>query len=122
MRGLSLVLLCICADIAAARPPPEPEETIAERPVIEWSTWFRLGFGYEQAPLAETLPRMAGAPERESDTAWDVGLGAESSVGLDRRGDVRFGIWGELRGTELFGGGQLVLTRVPEKLDMFLYD
>ena len=122
MRGLSLVLLCVCAGSAAARPPPEPEPVSEERPQIEWSTWFRLGFGYQLEPPADTLPRMTGAPEAEPDTAWAVGLGAEASVGIARDGDVRFGIWGELRGTELFGGGQIVLARVPKKLDMFLYD
>ena len=122
MRGLTLVLLGLCAGTAAARPPPEPEEESTNRPSIEWSTWFRLGFGYAVAQPPASLPRMVEAPVRAPGTAWAVGLGAEASVGIANGGDVRFGLWGELRGTELFGGGQLVVTGVPEKLDMFLYN
>jgi hypothetical protein len=119
--GLALGLLCLLVSSAAAGPPPL-EVARRERPVIEWSTWFRLGFGREAQPATEAIPRMLEAAPIESATVWSAALGAEASVGMDRDGDLRFGIWSELRGLELFSGVELVLTRVPERIDMFLYD
>jgi len=126
MRGFPLVLLCIVAEPASACPEQcramdEPVE-VATRPAIEWSTWFRLGFGIEPEEPAGAIPRATMAPAVEHGTGWAAALGAEASIGLGTRGDVRLGVWGELRGLEPIGGAEVVLTRVPKRLDMFLYD
>jgi hypothetical protein len=122
MRGIPLVLLCL-AQPAVANPIAwdGPSDDIPSRPALEWSTWFRLGFGIEpQVP--ETIALSTTTPDVEYGTGWAAALGVEASVGLDRRGDVRVGMWGELRGLEPIGGAELVLTRVPKRIDMFLHD
>lgn len=94
------------------------------RPPIEWSTWVRASIGGERA-RADVAARTIGPPPSTTHTRWELGLGIEASLALSRHGDARLGAWAELRGLsgdDAFAGGELVLTRVPKRVDMFLYE
>ena len=94
------------------------------RPPIEWSTWVRGSFGGERAP-EDVAARTIGPRPIATHTRWELGLGVEASLALSRHGDTRLGAWAELRGLsadDAFAGGELVLTRVPKRVDMFLYE
>jgi len=94
------------------------------RPPIEWSTWVRGSYGFERAP-ADVAARTIGPPLIETRGRWELALGVEGSLALSRHGDARLGAWAELRGLSVddaFAGGELVLTRVPKRVDMFLYE
>jgi len=102
-----------------------------ERPGLEWSTWFRLGYGVAGNPTADAMPLAAadavGAPapppqEPAGHTLWDVALGADASFGLDRAGNLRLGAWGELRTSSTpVVGGELLVGAAPRDLDLFWY-
>lgn len=137
LAGLSFALAGALADTAAAHPPPPPcgyqgddddcrpppRPSSPRRPAIEWSTWFRLGFGM-QDERDTSVPRSTSepAPVVGQDTAWEAGLGAEISLGITERGNLRIGPWLEVRGLrDLVGGGEIVITAVPKSIDMFFY-
>jgi hypothetical protein len=133
LAGLGLAVAAGVAGTAEGRPPPRcgnsyddecPDERPAtpRRPAIEWSTWFRIGFGM-QDERADAVPRMTEPPPvTGQDTAWELGLGIEASLGITQRGNLRVGPWIEVRGLrEVVAGGEIVLTAVPKKIDMFFY-
>jgi hypothetical protein len=94
------------------------------RPPIEWSSWLRLAYG-ASGQVPTTLARTAHPIRSERMGTWDGAVGIEASLALSRRGDVRIGAWLEQRGWSTdatFGGAEIVLTRVPRRMDMFLYE
>ncbi len=127
--ALAGLVIGATASTAAARPPPPPDEIARgserDRPLVEWSTWVRVAYGW--APAADDArPRVIG-PDTDRDpgqeSGWESALGAELSLPLTRRGTLRVGPWVEARtssGPML--GGQLVLAARPAKLDMFFYE
>ncbi|MBL9018376.1 MAG: hypothetical protein JNL83_29590 [Myxococcales bacterium] len=125
MRAL-LVLVALCGT-AIARPPPPPEEIAdsgswRDHPArIEWSTWVRLAYGWAEPRAAAVAARTTEPTTAPDDGAsrWDAGVGIEASLVVGRHS--RLGAWAELRGTQGFGGAELVLTGAPASLDMFLY-
>lgn len=124
IRCAVVLTLLALVGTASARPPPPPDDEDLEpaRPALEWSTWFRLGFGVE-AGATDTAARttMPSAP-RGQDRAWEAALGADVTMSLGAGGGLRFGPWIEARGLSVVGGGELVIQRLPRKIDMFLYD
>lgn len=119
-----LVLLAIGGSAAARPLPPSwDDERSCEvrcRSLFEWSTWFRLGFG--MADRRDDAIARGSEPPRGQETTWDAALGADVTLGIARRGNVRIGPWIEARGLrELVGGGEIVLTAVPRSIDMFFY-
>ncbi|MBA3821149.1 MAG: hypothetical protein H0X17_19855 [Deltaproteobacteria bacterium] len=116
---LAIALLLAAAGSAAGRPPPPRDEEPPERPILEWSSWFRVGYGLEAA-LADTAAARGTAPTPRDHTAtWDVALGADLTLPIASSGNVRVGPWVELRDDGLLAGGELVLTAVPKRLDLF---
>jgi hypothetical protein len=127
-----LALTCTVGTALAHPPPPPPDDDRYEiaaaepaRPLVEWSSWVRVAFGW--APEADAgRPRIIGPDTDRSpvyESGWETALGAELSLPLTSRGNLRFGPWAEVRtssGPML--GGQLVLTARPAKLDLFLYE
>ncbi len=64
-----------------------------------------------------TTPAPAG-----QEAAWELGLGAEATIGISGSGDVRIGPWLEVRGLhDVVAGGEVVVQRVPKSIDMFFY-
>ena len=136
LLGLSLAAAGALGGTAAGHPPPPPrcddggdddddcpgEPEAPRRPPIEWATWFRLGFGMEDR-RDETVPPMTEpAPVTGQDTTWEIGFGAEATLGLTERGNLRVGPWFEVRGLrEVVAGGEVVLTAVPKTIDLFQY-
>lgn len=128
--ALSLLILAVVAPIAVAHPPPppnddEPAARRPHRPLVEWQTWIRVGYG--SAPAATTArPRVIGpgpAVEEARDHGWEAATGADLTLPIGHDGDVRIGPWFELRtSSTAVVGGELVIAALPRKLDMFLYD
>jgi hypothetical protein len=131
LLGASLAVAGATAGIAEGRPPPRcgneepdddgqcPSERAPRRPPIEWSTWFRLGFGMKDR-RDESAPEPA--PAIGQDTTWEAGFGAEATLGLTARGNLRVGPWFEARGLrELVAGAEVVFTAVPKSIDLFQY-
>lgn len=133
MRQVCLLVLFVVAataTLASARPvlvsppPPPPEPEPSGRPALEWSTWLRLGLGM-RPHVVDVTPRVTmPPPERKGqDAAYEAALGGDLTIAAARGGDLRIGPWFEVRGlTQLVAGGELVIQRVPAKLDMFFYD
>lgn len=126
MRLLALAILLVPA-LAVAHPPPPPPPELAyepERPVVEWSTWFRLGYGIAHVP-SETVARATEPTVAaiEKQRTVDAALGFELSLPLTHAGNLRIGPWFEFRGFSEHPvvGGEVVLTAVPRTIDMFLY-
>lgn len=96
------------------------------RPPIEWSFWLRAarGASHESSSAPDrSLARVPG--ERAIEGSWEAGVGAEASLPISANGNLRLGGWAEARGSaadDLFAGSELVVTRVPKRLDMFLYE
>jgi hypothetical protein len=124
MRWLAMVLV-LSSGVASAHPPPEPEPDNdiwswrGHPAIVEWSTWFRLGWGVEQKPITLIGARTMGTLLDRGST-WETGLGLDISLPIGSK--VRFGAWGEMRGWEPFAGGEILITGAPSKLDMFFYD
>ena len=127
MRRLVAVAIMMSAQSAWAHPPPPPPEIAApDRPAVEWSSWFRLAYGYDHEPAAATPLASTPAPSSAPDP-WgaSAALGADVTFDAGKGGDLRVGPWLEVRGFDRAGvvaGGELVLERAPRSLDMFLYD
>jgi hypothetical protein len=92
------------------------------RPPVEWSTWIRFGYGIEQVRSDRVARGRLSTLDRQG--TWDGGIGAEATLPLSVHGNLRIGAWAELRTGEdhAFAGGELVLTRVPRRFEMFLYE
>ena len=92
------------------------------RPPLEWSTWFRLGFGMKPAdpsPVARaTMPATTAGGQVKT---WDAALGIDLTGAITDSENVWIGPWLEVRGLSVVGGGELVIQRVPSSIDMFLY-
>jgi hypothetical protein len=120
----------LLAGTAAARPPPEDDHDDGDcctdpgpdRPAAEWSTWFRLGFGVEPATSPTAARSTTPVAPRGHEAGWEAAIGADLTMAVSASGNVRFGPWIEARGLSVIGGAELVVQRVPRKLDMFLYD
>jgi len=62
------------------------------------------------------------AERKGQDTAYELALGGDMTIGVAMHEDLRVGPWMELRGTtSLVAGGEIVFQRVPRTIDMFLY-
>jgi hypothetical protein len=128
MRTLVVVAMALLAAGrgAAAQPPDyiafEPEPVARwGNPTIEWSTWFRLGYGGEvdrdPAAARDAMP----APMRGEGTI-EAAFGADLTLPIARRGDVRLGPWAEARtSSRPVGGIELQLGGLPGDLDMFFW-
>lgn len=129
MRPAIWVAIAIAAPgTARAEPTGDADGLYAgellPRPPIEWSSWIRVGYGVgSEVEHARTAALGAIVPERAVRGAtWSSAIGADASLAASLHGDVRLGAWVELRGLEPFAGGELVVTRVPKRLDLFLYE
>jgi len=122
--------LLVLTGVAHAHPPteiirpdpevePDPTSWRASPAILEWTTWFRLGFGVEQTPPGY-LARSTEPPAPQLTTTWQTGLGA--GVTLPLAGGVRIGPWFELQGLDPAIGGELLVTRAPAHFDRFFYD
>ncbi len=126
MQRLAVMLLVLgTTGPAMARPLSDPEPADDSRPIIEWSSWVRVGYGIVH-PITETTPAtvartMLPDPAREQATAWDVAIGAEATLPLSDGGNVRVGPWVEARALTIVGGAELQLGGLPRALDMFWY-
>jgi hypothetical protein len=124
VRILVAGLLAALCHIAAAHPPPPPDEIAdfddwrSEPARIEWSTWFRLGYGVEHARAAIAARATSPVPD-DTSSRWETGLGVDASLTVTAH--TRFGAWAELRGTQGFAGAEVVISGAPRSLDMFLY-
>jgi hypothetical protein len=119
----ALLLLLLLAGRAAASPPPPPDkEEPARRPALEWSTWFRLGVGLKQADPAVAARSTTPPAPAGQDSTWDAALGIDLTGPISNSENVRIGPWLEIRGLSVVGGGELVIQRLPKKIDMFFYD
>lgn len=127
MQRLAFLAVLLTSSVALAHPPPEPEYEESGgwrgRPaLLEWSTWFRLGWGVTSA-RDTVIARTVGSPveHQHYGRTWQTGLGIEGSVPI-AKSTTRLGAWAELRGTELFGGGEVLVTGSPKHFDLFFYD
>lgn len=118
MRLLVLALLLASAAPAAGRPPPEIAEDEPTRPLIEWSSWVRGGYGAQTVASSTAVARTV-EPDRVQDARWDIALGGDITLPISSSGNVRVGPWVELRSDRIVGGGEVVVTGVPGKLDLF---
>ncbi|HVV88586.1 MAG TPA: hypothetical protein VHE35_36330 [Kofleriaceae bacterium] len=131
LLALPVIALTVAVPLAAAHPPPPPPEELAidgpGRPLVEWSTWVRVAFGWAPEPDAGR-PRIIGPGSGTGagpayDSGWESGLGAELSLPLTHGGNLRLGPWVEARTSSApVLGGELVLAARPAKLDMFWYE
>ncbi|MBL0213051.1 MAG: hypothetical protein IPQ07_04145 [Myxococcales bacterium] len=129
-----LVLAAVLAPAGAAvadnllvRPPPPPppaDEPEDARPAVEWSTWFRLAIGLAPHEVVAVPRATTPPPERRGqDSAYEVALGGEMTIGAGLHGNLRIGPWLEVRGLhDVVAGGELVVQAIPKKIDMFFYD
>jgi len=125
IRAVALALLATtaAATTAAAHPPPPPEPVHDDRPAIEWSTWFRLGYGPRPAPVVDAAARVVSPTPPGHAWGWDAALGADLTLGVTSGGHVRIGPWIESRGLGTpVAGGELLVGAAPAKLDMFFYE
>ncbi|HEY4179768.1 MAG TPA: hypothetical protein VGM90_23160 [Kofleriaceae bacterium] len=93
------------------------------RPPIEWSTWLRASYGMARE-RDDSAARTIGptvSPEH-TDGHRELGAGIEASLPLSPRGNLRLGGWAELTDRNAAYGAELVITRVPKRMDMFLYE
>ena len=122
-----LALLAVLASTATAlaHPPPPPEEEATPRRArLEWSSWLRVAYGSAPAPTTAAA-RVVGPvdPGADRDHGWEVALGADATVDIGADGDLRLGPWVELRtSSDAMIGGELQITGLPRKLDMFWYE
>ncbi|NVB79590.1 MAG: carboxypeptidase regulatory-like domain-containing protein [Kofleriaceae bacterium] len=84
-----------------------------KRPAVEWSVWGRLGVGVaSQQP--DVVARSVTMPEAGSASTWDAALAADLTFGVARDGDLRLGVWGEVRTSSgPVAGAELVLEGLP---------
>jgi hypothetical protein len=130
VRLIAVLLVLLTAGTAAAHPPPDDYEIATDPPIewrkdrafFEWSTWIRLGFGAESAPVdSASVPRTTQPPPQLHDqhATWDPALGAELTLPIPTK-HVRLGPWIEVSTQGLFGGAELSIA--GKDLDMFQYD
>jgi len=122
----------ISTDIIMGIPIPEREPEMemgvlietreADRPVLEWSTWARLGYGIaSQSP--SVVARSFHPPMAESGTTWEAAVAADLTLPLARHGDVRFGAWGEVRTTSgPVVGGEILVEGLPPHPNGTMFD
>jgi len=105
-----LLLVCALAGVASAHPPPEPEyETDWRelRPLFDFSTWVRAGWGVEATPIT-IAPRstVVVEPPRDQHTTWGWGLGYDVTLPA---GPIRIGPYFEVANGEPTVGAEVVV-------------
>jgi hypothetical protein len=119
MRLVSLAAITLLATPAAAGPFAGED---LFRPPIEWSTWVRAGYGPELG-ARDVLERGLTLTDPPPTGHWEGALGADASLPVSVHGNFRLGAWVEARTDgSVFGGGELVVTALPRRLDLFLYE
>lgn len=88
---------------------PEP------RPAVEWSVWGRVGTGVAtQQPDVIERRVTTSVVESVAASTWEAALGADLTFRVARHGDLRVGVWGEVRtSSDPVAGGELVLEGLP---------
>ncbi|MDQ3369973.1 MAG: hypothetical protein M3680_31530 [Myxococcota bacterium] len=135
MQRTTLAIALLLATVGSAAGGPSPrggdladddhggpdarEEAVPGRPILEWSSWFRVGYGLERTPTGTTAARGTLPTPRDPTTTWDVALGVALTLPIASSGNVRVGPWVELRDDGLIAGGELLFTAVPKRLDLF---
>lgn len=121
-RLLVLAVLLAAPATAAGRPPPEEiaVDDAPARPLIEGSSWVRLGYGARTSAAFDPRAREV-VTEHDRAGTWDGALGAEVTLPISDSGNVRVGPWIELRPSRIVAGGELVVRGLPRKLDLFHY-
>ena len=119
----SLLLVCALAGVASAHPPPEPENETdwrELRPLFDFSTWVRGGWGVEATPTT-IAPRSTVyvGPTRDQHTTWGWGLGYDVTLPA---GPLRIGPYFEVADGEPTVGAEVVVEKVPRDFDMFFYN
>jgi hypothetical protein len=115
-RAPALAALALALHAAAAsahQPPPPPPRYPRARPAWELSPWVGLGGGALVVDGAAT-------------GVFDLRLGGDATVALDRAGDLRLGPFVEaatatFASVQAVGGVELFVGAVPRPLRMFYY-
>jgi hypothetical protein len=86
-----------------------------KRPAVQWSVWGRLGVGVasqrRDVVARGVAPPMTGSA---STSTWEAAAAADLTFGLARGGDLRIGVWGEVRtSSDPVAGAALVLDGLP---------
>ena len=107
----ALALLCAAPSVASAHVPPPRYPRL--RPTLEVCPWVGLGGG-------------ALVVDGASAGVFDLTLGGDVTLPVDRGGDVRVGTFGEVAtasfaGARAVGGLELFLGAAPRPLRMFYY-
>lgn len=107
----ALALACATPSVASAHQPPPRYPRL--RPTIEVSPWVGLGGG-------------ALVVDGEGVGVFDLRLGCDETLPVDRGGDVRVGAFGEVAtasfaSVQAVGGLELFLGAAPRPLRMFYY-
>lgn len=87
------------------------ERTFVEerRPAIEWSVWGRLGIGVS-SQRSDVVARRVTMPAASSVSTWEVAAAADVTLRVALHGDLRAGVWGEVRTSSgPVAGAELVL-------------
>ncbi len=124
MRAIVTMSLILLGSLRAfAHPPPQLVAPEPHRPLIEWSTWFRVSYEASQLPPATTARAIdPPAPVNRVGDGWFASLGADATFPASSSGDIRFGPWIETRGLDrIVAGGELQIGGAPHGLDMFWY-
>jgi hypothetical protein len=116
-------LILLVSSTAAAHPPPEPIEIREHRPTVEWSSWFRLGYGVDTGGVDATARATSTPTPAQAEDTWEAAFGADFSLPVSTHGDLRLGAWAEARTSSgPVIGGELLLDGHAGKLDMFLFE
>jgi len=116
---IALLLLVPATTAHADQPPPVDPPP---RPPVEWSTWYRLGYGAASTVSAMAERSTTEPPQRDVAGRWENGLGADATLAVASEGDLRLGAWVEWPITRWPAGGiELLVGATPSKLDMFWY-
>ena len=107
----ALALACAVPSVASAHTPPPRYPRL--RPTLEVSPWVGLGGG-------------ALVVDGEGTGVFDLRLGCDETLPVDRGGDVRVGAFGEVAtasfaSVQAVGGLELFLGAAPRPLRMFYY-
>jgi hypothetical protein len=88
-----------------------------QRPAVEWSVWGRLGVGVRSQPQQpDVVARRVTMPVdgSASTSTWEAAAAADLTFRVALDGDLRLGVWGEVRTSSgPVAGGGLVLEGLP---------
>ncbi len=98
-------------DTEPVRPTLDPPPPPPHRPTIEWSSWVRVGYGIEDDAASGSEKRIGAQPD-EHRPIWEAAVGADISLPVALRGDLRIGAWAEARTSSgpVLGGEILLET------------